>query len=461
MSLLVSISGIRGTIGGIPGKALTPVDIIGYTHAYAHLIKEQNPTLSSPKVVVGRDARISGPMVEQLVSATLVASGIDVIMAGLSSTPTVEMAILIEKAQGGIVITASHNPKEWNALKLLNSFGEFLNHSEGKRLSHLHNEHPKSFSSIHSLGKISYREFDQKHIDAILSHPLVEIEAIYRAQFTVVVDGINSVGGIVVPKLLEQLGVEVIKLNCEANGDFAHNPEPLPHHLEELSSLVKSSGASLGFAVDPDVDRLAIIDENGAPFGEEFTLVAVADYILSHKKGATVSNLSSSQALKDISIERGVEHFASAVGEVNVVKEMKRVGAVIGGEGNGGVIIPELHYGRDALIAIALFLSHLARSNTTVSKLRESYPNYEMVKKRVEITPNIDLQKITDSLKKSFAGQEIVDIDGIKIIFSQERSWVHIRGSNTEPILRIYSEAPTAEEAQLLAQKVIEIITAL
>lgn len=461
MSLIASISGIRGTIGGAPGEALTPVDIVNYTHAYARLIAEQNPNTQKCKVVVGRDARISGEMVEQLVCATLTASGVDVLLGGLASTPTVEMAVLFEKAQGGIIITASHNPREWNALKLLNSSGEFLDHGEGERLFELLHKESHHFASIDSIGKIEERDWSEQHIKAVLSHPLVDIEAIYRSNFTAVVDGVNSVGGIIMPQLLKELGVNVIELNCEPTGEFAHNPEPLPEHLKELSAIVKEQGASLGFAVDPDVDRLAIIDENGLPFGEEYTLVAVADYILTHKKGATVSNLSSSQALKEITEKRGEEYFASAVGEVNVVKEMKRVGAVIGGEGNGGIIVPDLHYGRDALIGAALFLTHLAHSNCSVSQLRANYPTYHMVKERVELSPSTNLNHILSSLKKSFAKNRIIDIDGVKVIFEKERVWVHIRGSNTEPIVRIYTEAPTIDKAKACAREVMEIIEGL
>lgn len=455
MTLIKSISGIRGTIGGKPGNSFTPVDIIKFTSAYAAFIKKRAGEKNRYKVILGRDARMSGEMVENLVSGTLSASGIDVIKAGLATTPTVEMAVTFEKAHGGIILTASHNPKEWNALKLLNEKGEFLDAADGAEILKMAAESYFDYASIDNIGIISEKEFTKQHIEAVLSYPLVDTEAIYRAGFSVVVDAVNSVGGVVIPTLLEAMGVSVIKINCDPTGRFAHNPEPLPEHLTELSATVVKENATLGVAVDPDVDRLALICEDGNAFGEEYTLVAVADYILKNRKGATVSNLSSSRALRDITEAAGESYYASAVGEVNVVTEMKRVNAVIGGEGNGGIIVPDLHYGRDALIGIALFLSHLALEKCSVSDLKKRYPAYTISKNRIEISPEMDVENILSKIKEKYSNQRVTEIDGIKIDFDNEKMWVHLRRSNTEPIIRIYAEAPEKEQALELANKII------
>ncbi|MDD4656330.1 MAG: phosphoglucosamine mutase [Bacteroidales bacterium] len=455
MTLIKSISGIRGTIGGKPGNSFTPVDIIKFTSAYAAFIKKRAGEKNRYKVILGRDARMSGEMVENLVSGTLSASGIDVIKAGLATTPTVEMAVTFEKAHGGIILTASHNPKEWNALKLLNEKGEFLDAADGAEILKMAAESDFDYASIDNIGIISEKEFTKQHIEAVLSYPLVDTEAIYRAGFSVVVDAVNSVGGVVIPTLLEAMGVSVIKINCDPTGRFAHNPEPLPEHLTELSATVVKENATLGVAVDPDVDRLALICEDGNAFGEEYTLVAVADYILKNRKGATVSNLSSSRALRDITEAAGESYYASAVGEVNVVTEMKRVNAVIGGEGNGGIIVPDLHYGRDALIGIALFLSHLALEKCSVSDLKKRYPAYTISKNRIEISPEMDVENILSKIKEKYSNQRVTEIDGIKIDFDNEKMWVHLRRSNTEPIIRIYAEAPEKEQALELANKII------
>lgn len=455
MTLIKSISGIRGTIGGKPGNSFTPVDIIKFTSAYAAFIKKRAGEKNRYKVILGRDARMSGEMVENLVSGTLCASGIDVIKAGLATTPTVEMAVTFEKAHGGIILTASHNPKEWNALKLLNEKGEFLDAADGAEILKMAAESDFDYASIDNIGIISEKEFTKQHIEAVLSYPLVDTEAIYRAGFSVVVDAVNSVGGVVIPTLLEAMGVSVIKINCDPTGRFAHNPEPLPEHLTELSATVVKENATLGVAVDPDVDRLALICEDGNAFGEEYTLVAVADYILKNRKGATVSNLSSSRALRDITEAAGESYYASAVGEVNVVTEMKRVNAVIGGEGNGGIIVPDLHYGRDALIGIALFLSHLALEKCSVSDLKKRYPAYTISKNRIEISPEMDVENILSKIKEKYSNQRVTEIDGIKIDFDNEKMWVHLRRSNTEPIIRIYAEAPEKEQALELANKII------
>ena len=461
MSLIKSISGIRGTIGGKPGEAFTPLDIVKFTSAYAKFIKERAGQKNRYKIVVGRDARISGEMADSLVCGTLMACGMDVINAGLASTPTVEMAVTFEQADGGIILTASHNPKEWNALKLLNEKGEFLNAADGELLLEIAANESFDYTGVDNLGIISKKDFAQKHIESVISHPLVDTEAIYRSGFTVVLDAVNSVGGIVMPRLFEALGVNVIKINCDPNGRFPHNPEPLPEHLTELSAMVVKEGATLGVAVDPDVDRLALINEDGNPFGEEYTLVAVADYVLSSNKGPTVSNLSSSRALRDITEAAGQCYYASAVGEVNVVAEMKRVGAVIGGEGNGGVIVPDLHYGRDALIGIALFLSLLAQSKTTASQLKKRYPKYEMAKKRIDLSIGLNVDEILGKIKNRYILEKITDIDGVKIEFEQERKWVHLRKSNTEPIIRIYAEAPEKEIAESIADQIINDIKTL
>lgn len=458
MPLIKSISGIRGTIGGSPGDSFTPVDIIKFTSAYSSFIKKRAGSKNRYKVVVGRDARISGEMVESLVCGTLSACGIDVVKAGLCTTPATEMAVIFEKADGGIILTASHNPKEWNALKLLNEKGEFLSASDGQEILQSVAKEDFQYSSVENIGIITQKDFTANHIKSVLSHPLVETESIYRKAYTVVVDAVNSVGSTAIPMLLEALGVNVIKLNCEPNGRFPHNPEPLPEHLTELSATVVKEKAHLGIAVDPDVDRLAIVCEDGNPFGEEYTLVAVADYVLETIKGPAVSNMSSSMALKDITAKHGQKYFSSAVGEVNVVAEMKRVNAVIGGEGNGGVIVPDLHYGRDALIGIALFLSHLSKRNCTASELRSLYPNYHIVKRRVEIPKNIEKQSIFNHIKNKYSSETINDIDGIKIEFTSAKSWVHLRASNTEPILRVYAEAPEKKSAEEIAQRIINDI---
>lgn len=458
MTLIKSISGIRGTIGGNIGDALTPIDIVKFTSAYATELRKRLPDKDSYKVVVGRDARISGKMVENLVCGTLVACGIDVVDAGLASTPTTEMAVIFEKADGGIILTASHNPKQWNALKLLNQRGEFLSAKEGENLLKTAEIEDFNFAEIDKIGKIEHKDFTMQHIDAVLAHPLVDREAIKNAHFKVVLDAVNSVGGCTMPKLLKELGVECIELNCEPTGDFAHNPEPLSANLVGLCNKVVEEKADLGISVDPDVDRLALICETGKPFGEEYTLVSVADYVLSHRKGDTVSNLSSSRALKDITEAHGGRHFSAAVGEVNVTTKMREVGAVIGGEGNGGVIFPDLHYGRDAYIGVALFLSNLAQRGIKVSELRATYPDYFISKNRVELADKNLIEKIFAEMKELYKGERITDIDGVKIDFDSKKMWVQLRKSNTEPIMRIYAEAPTESEADALAREIISKI---
>lgn len=455
MTLIKSISGIRGTIGGNIGDALTPIDIVKFTSAYATELRKRLPGKDHYRVVVGRDARISGQMVENLVCGTLLACGIDVIDAGLASTPTTEMAVIFEKADGGIILTASHNPKQWNALKLLNQRGEFLTAKEGETLLETAEAEDFGFAEIDKIGKIEHKDFTMQHIDAVLAHPLVDRDAIKKAHFKVVLDAVNSVGGCTMPKLLKELGVECIELNCAPTGDFAHNPEPLPANLVGLCNKVVEEKADLGISVDPDVDRLALICENGKPFGEEYTLVSVADYVLSHRKGDTVSNLSSSRALKDVTEAHGGKHFSAAVGEVNVTTKMREVGAVIGGEGNGGVIFPGLHYGRDAYIGVALFLSNLAQKGIKTSELRATYPNYFISKNRVELADKTLIEKIFAKIKELYKEERITDIDGVKIDFDASRKWVQLRKSNTEPIMRIYAEAPTEKEADDLAQEII------
>jgi phosphoglucosamine mutase len=454
MTLIKSISGIRGTIGGLSGDGLTPLDITKFTAAYATLVKKKN--LASNKIVIGRDARISGDMVRNMVAGTLMGMGFDVIDLGLATTPTTELAVAMGKVAGGIILTASHNPKQWNALKLLNERGEFLSGEEGAEILKIAEAEDFSFASVDELGTIrTDHTYDQKHIDHVLSLKLVDVDAIRKANFTIAIDAVNSVGGVILPNLLRALGVNnIIELNTEPTGIFAHNPEPLPQHLTDIADLVKTRKADVGFVVDPDVDRLAIITEKGEMFGEEYTLVAVADYILSHTPGNTVSNLSSTRALRDVTEKQGYSYAASAVGEVNVVKTMKETGAVIGGEGNGGIIYPESHYGRDALVGIALFLSQLAHSGKKVSELRNEYPNYFMAKERMDLTPDTDVDAILDSIKEKYTGNPINDIDGVKIDFPDR--WVHFRKSNTEPIIRIYTEAPTQEEALELAQSVLK-----
>ncbi|MDE5874336.1 MAG: phosphoglucosamine mutase, partial [Muribaculaceae bacterium] len=441
MALIKSISGIRGTIGGRQGDGLGAVDIVKFASAYAEFIRRQNPTAS--RIIVGRDARISGAMVSNLVVGALMAMGFDVINIGLATTPTTEVAVTGLNADGGIIITASHNPVQWNALKLLNSRGEFLNDAEGKQVISIAEKEDFNFPDVFALGKEYTDEtWAMRHIEMVKNLPLVDCEAIRKADFTVAVDAVNSVGGIVIPALLKALGVKnVIELNCEANGKFAHTPEPIPENLTQIADLMKEGKADVGFVVDPDVDRLAIVMENGEMFVEEYTLVAVADYVLRHTPGSTVSNLSSSRALRDVTEKAGCNYSAAAVGEVNVVAKMKETNAVIGGEGNGGVIYPELHYGRDALVGVALFLSHLAKEGKKVTELKAGYPKYAIAKNKMELTPAIDVDAILEAVKEKFADERISDIDGVKIDFPDR--WVHLRKSNTEPIIRIYSEAAT------------------
>ncbi|WP_159469635.1 phosphoglucosamine mutase [Dyadobacter sp. 3J3] len=458
MTLIKSISGIRGIIGGKSGEALTPVDVVKFAAAYGTWLRRTNP--QNLKVVIGRDARISGEMVSRLVAGTLQGVGLNVIDLGLSTTPTVEIAVTAEEAAGGIILTASHNPIQWNALKLLNHDGEFISEAEGTEILRIADEEDFLFPDVKKLG--SYRTDDtylQKHIDHVLALSLVDVEAIKNANFKIVVDAVNSTGGIVVPMLLEALGVEtknIKKLHCEPTGNFAHNPEPLPEHLRDISKELKDGAFNLGIVVDPDVDRLALICEDGSPFGEEYTLVAVADYVLKNTPGNTVSNLSSTAALKDITLKAGGEYFASAVGEVNVVTTMKANNAVIGGEGNGGVIYPESHYGRDALVGIALFLTHLAKFGKTASVLRKSYPSYYISKNKIELTSDINVDNILSRIQSKYSKQPLSTIDGVRIEFNRE--WVHLRKSNTEPIIRIYSESETLTTAVNLANKIISDI---
>jgi phosphomannomutase len=455
LTLIKSISGIRGTIGGKPGNGLSPIDIVKFTSAYGTWIKSRNPSKKTIKIVVGRDARLSGEMVNHLVTGTLLGLGINVIDAGLSTTPTVEMAVTIEKADGGIILTASHNPKQWNALKLLNEKGEFISAKDGEDLLALADAESFDFAEVTALGK--YKEDDsfiQKHIDKILALSLVDVAAIKAKKFKVVIDCVNSTGGIAVPMLLKQLGVDdITELYCTPDGNFPHNPEPLPENLRDISKAVVKNKAHLGIVVDPDVDRLALVCEDGEMFGEEYTLVAVADFILKNKKGNTVSNLSSTRALRDVTEKAKCEYNAAAVGEVNVVEMMKATKAIIGGEGNGGVIYPELHYGRDALAGIALFLTHLAKFGKSCSMLRASYPNYHISKNKIELTPGIDVDSILEAIQKKYKKQPINTIDGVKIEFNKE--WVHLRKSNTEPIIRIYSESEHETTADNLAEKII------
>lgn len=460
MTLIKSISGIRGTIGGEVGNCLTPLDIVKFTAAYGSWIKKNHKS-EKMAIVVGRDARISGEMVDQIVTGTLVGLGLDVINIGLASTPTTEIAVAKEGAAGGLILTASHNPKQWNALKLLNSHGEFLNDKEGKEVLAMAEREEFSFVEVDGLGKVLRRDdYNKIHIDEVLSLKLVDVEAIRKANFTVAIDCVNSVGGVVLPELLEALGVKnVIKLNCEPTGHFAHNPEPLPEHLTEISDALKNGKADVGFVVDPDVDRLAMVCEDGSMFGEEYTLVSVADYVLSNTKGNTVSNLSSTRALRDVTNAHGGQYTAAAVGEVNVVTKMKEVNAVIGGEGNGGVIYPESHYGRDALVGIGLFLSMLAKEGKKVSELRKKYPAYYISKNKIQLTPEIDVDAILAKMKDMYKDEEVNDIDGVKIDFPDK--WVHLRKSNTEPIIRIYAEAVGKDEADALAEKIISDIKSL
>ena len=453
MTLIKSISGIRGTIGGYQGDNLTPIDIVKFTTAYARFIGEKNNG-KRLTIVVGRDARISGQMVNNIIEGTLLGCGVDVINIGLCTTPGTEMAVITHKADGGIIITASHNPKQWNALKLLNEKGEFLNDEEGKRVLALADDENYAFPLIDEIGKVILKEdFNPTHIKQVLRLPMVDVEAVRARKFKVVVDAVNSIGGEVIPALLRELGCEVKEINCNPDGNFAHNPEPLPENLTEISEVIRQEGADLGVVVDPDVDRLALVNEDGTMFGEEYTLVAVADYILSHTAGNTVSNLSSSRALRDVTESHGGHYTAAAVGEVNVVTKMKEVGAVIGGEGNGGVIYPELHYGRDALVGVALFLTHLASKGCSMSELRATYPAYFASKNKIQLTPEIDVDKVLREMKARYINENVNDIDGVKIDFPE--NWVHLRKSITEPIIRIYTEAKSQAEADALAQRFI------
>jgi len=456
MTLIKSISGIRGTIGSTPGENLTPIDIVKFTSAFGIWSAKQSQA-KKKKIVIGRDSRPSGEMVENLVTGTLIGLGFDVVTLGMATTPTVEIAIGEENADGGVIITASHNPKEYNALKLLNSKGEFLNAEEGEQVLIIAENKEMEYAEVDNLGAVSEKDYLEEHIQQILSLSLVDKKAISKAKFKVVVDGINSVGGIAIPKLLKALGVkQVIELNCEPNGEFAHNPEPLPENLKEMTNAVLKHKAHCGIVVDPDVDRLAFVDENGNMFGEEYTLVAVADYVLQNQKGNTVSNLSSTKALREITREHGGKYAASAVGEVNVIEKMKENKSVIGGEGNGGVIYPELHYGRDALVGVGLFLTFLAKSGLSCSGLRENYPKYHINKNKIQLTPEIDTDKLLEKLKSDYNDYYINDEDGVKIEF--ESGWVHLRKSNTEPIIRVYSEGNTKEIAEELAYGVMEDI---
>ncbi len=457
MSLVKSISGIRGTIGGRVGDGLNPVDIVRFTAAYATQRRAAMP--DNNKIVVGRDARLSGAMVEQIVCGTLMGMGYDVVNIGLATTPTTELAVIGEKASGGIILTASHNPKQWNALKLLNEKGEFLNDTEGKGVLSIAEAEDFTFAEVDNLGHMMSKDYLPYHIEQVLKLKLVDTDAIKKRNFTVAIDCVNSVGGIAIPAILRAIGVQdIIELNCTPNGHFPHNPEPLPQHLTQISELLKSGKADVGFVVDPDVDRLAIICENGDMFGEEYTLVSVADYILRHTPGNTVSNMSSTRALSDVTIAHGGTYSASAVGEVNVVAEMKRTNAVIGGEGNGGVIYPKCHYGRDALVGIALFLSHLAHMNMKTSELRSTLPNYCISKNRIDLTPDTNVDAILARVKELYKNERVNDRDGVKIDFSD--GWVHLRKSNTEPIIRVYSEAATMEKADALAEKVMDVVKA-
>ena len=477
MSLIKSISGIRGTIGGAPGEGLSPVDIVKFTYAYCEKMKERRPKSDGEryKVVVGKDARLSGDMVEHLVCGTLISCGVDVVKAGFASTPTTEMAVVFEEADGGIILTASHNPRQWNALKLLNEKGEFLDAEEGASILECAENENFVFADVDSLGMIEEKDFTDQHIDAVLALPSVDVDAVRKAGFKVALDAVNSVGGIIMPRLLERMGVECVCVNCEPTGEFAHNPEPLPANLVELSRVVVDSKADLGISVDPDVDRLALICEDGKPFGEEYTLVSVADYLFSCvynealQMGKSMdeivapyamtssSNLSSSRALRDVTEQYGGEYFAAAVGEVNVTTKMKECGALIGGEGNGGVIYPALHYGRDAMVGVALFLTNLAYKKMKVSELQASYPQYVIAKNKIELSDKGLIDRILDEVKAAYSAEDINTIDGVKISFEARKEWIHLRRSNTEPIIRIYAEAATKEAADALAQQIIDI----
>lgn len=460
MTLIKSISGIRGTIGGKAGEGLNPLDIVKFTSAYATLIRRTS-TVKSNKIVVGRDARISGEMVKNVVCGTLMGMGFDVVNIGLASTPTTELAVTMAGACGGIILTASHNPKQWNALKLLNEHGEFLNAAEGEEVLRIAEAEAFEYADIDHIGSyVEDNTYNEKHIESVLALKLVDVEAIRRANFRVAIDCVNSVGGIILPELLHRLGVQhVEKLYCEPTGNFQHNPEPLEKNLGDIMNLMKGGKADVAFVVDPDVDRLAMICEDGTMYGEEYTLVTVADYVLKHTPGNTVSNLSSTRALRDVTRKYGMQYNAAAVGEVNVVTKMKETNAVIGGEGNGGVIYPESHYGRDALVGIALFLSHLAHEGKKVSELRASYPNYYIAKNRIDLTPQTDVDAILAKVKDLYKVEEINDIDGVKIDFPDK--WVHLRKSNTEPIIRVYSEAATMEAADELGKQIMDIVYSL
>ena len=460
MTLIKSISGIRGTIGGRVNDGLTPIDTVKFAAAYGTWLKNQHPN-NKIKVVIGRDARLSGQMISDLVCSTLIGLGIDVVNLGLSTTPTVEIAVPLEQAQGGIILTASHNPKQWNALKLLNAKGEFISSAEGELLLEIAEKEAFDFADVDNLGIITNDDtYLQKHIDAVLNLELVDLEAIRKADFSIVVDAVNSTGGIFVPTLLKALGItKITEMYCDPTGHFPHNPEPLPEHLTDLSKKIKEVGADLGITVDPDVDRLAMVCEDGTMFGEEYTLVAVADYVLSHTPGSTVSNMSSTKALRDITEARGLSYFASAVGEVNVVSKMKAQNAVIGGEGNGGIIYPAAHYGRDALVGIALFLTHLAKKSLKCSELRDSYPTYTISKNKIELTPKINVDAILNQMAEKYKHEEVDTLDGVKIYIGDE--WVHLRKSNTEPIIRIYSESNNEENANKFALKIMNEIKEL
>jgi phosphomannomutase len=459
MTLIKSISGIRGTIGGKPGDTLSPVDVVKFAAAFGTWVKSRK----GKKIVIGRDARISGEMVSTLVSSTLQGLGLNVVDLGLSTTPTVELAVSLERADGGIILTASHNPIQWNALKLLNELGEFISAKDGAEVLRLAEQEAFDFAPVEKLGKYKTKDdYIDKHIELILKYRLVDVKAIKKAKFRIAVDAVNSTGGIAVPKLLKALGVkEVKKLYCEPNGLFPHNPEPLPENIKELSKVVKKGKYDIGIVVDPDVDRLVLVMENGRPFGEEYTLVAVADYYMKHKPGNTVSNLSSTRALRDITEKAGCNYAPAAVGEVNVVAKMKETLAVIGGEGNGGIIVPDFHYGRDALIGIALFLSHLAHSEKKVSKLKKSYPEYFINKNKIELTPEINVDEVLKGVQSKYKNEKINLTDGVRIDFEKEREWVHLRKSNTEPIVRIIAEAQTEERADALAKQLIKDMQAI
>ncbi len=465
MTLIKSISGIRGTIGGKPSQGLTPVDIVKFTYAYCATLpsRKGSPNSGKYKIVVGRDARLSGEMVENLVCGTLVACGVDVVKCGFASTPTTELAVKFAGADGGIILTASHNPRQWNALKLLNEHGEFLTAAQGQEILDLADSEDFDFAPVEELGHIECHDYTDEHIEAVLGLEAVDVPAIRNAHFKVALDAINSVGSIIMPRLLEKMGVECVTIFGDPTGDFGHNPEPLPKNLEELSRTVVSEGCHLGISVDPDVDRLAFICENGDPFVEEYTLVSVADYLLerAEKQGVsprnTVSNLSSSRALRDITEKHGGTYYAAAVGEVNVTTKMHEVDALIGGEGNGGVIYPASHYGRDAMVGVALFLSHLAHKGCSVSELKASLPQYHIAKNRIDLSDSSLIEKILEALKEHFKSEKINTIDGVKIDFEQSRSWVHLRKSNTEPIIRVYSEAPTEQQAVKLGEEVVEL----